>query len=154
VYIIASTAVVILLNLSIIPALDMAIFLQVGLLLLFAIFVFCAYFVVFPMGRYGPTDRLASVRKLQSLAESVAFKVSDLPEEYGTVRKLLFQIAEDLRYLTPLKGTKGVELEEKIAASLHFMGQYCDSAFEGGSATAFEREAKNLQALIRQRKML
>jgi hypothetical protein len=132
----------------------MAIFIQIGLFLLFAIFVFCAYFAVSLPGRYGQTDRLASVRKLQSLAESLAFKVSDLPEEYGSVRKLLFQIAEDLRYLTPLKGSKGIELEEKIAASLHFMGQYCDSAFEGGSVTAFEREAKNIQALIRQRKLL
>jgi hypothetical protein len=154
VYVVASSAVAALLNLSIIPALDVAVFMQVGLLLLFAIVVFCAYFAVFPVGRYGQADRLASVRKLRSLAESVAFKVSDLPEEYGIVRKLLFQIAEDLRYIAPLKGNKGIDLEEKIAASLHFMGQYCDSAFEGGSVTAFEREARNLQVLVRQRKLL
>jgi hypothetical protein len=154
-YIATSLAVVVLLNMRVIPLLGIAIIIQGGLILSYALFVYLATSgILAEAERYRPAERLASVKKLQSLAESAALKVSDLPEEYGAVRKTLGKIAEDLRYLTPLKGKDGLELEKKIMDCLHFIGQYCDSAFVGGSLPAFEQEVKNLQALVRQRKLL
>jgi hypothetical protein len=150
-YIILSIVLVILANVGIVLEIGIALIVQAVLLISFAVLAYVAYF---GGSGGGQADRLASIKKLQSLAAALDLKISDLPDEYSMVRKTLNQIIEDLRYLTPLKSKRSIELEEKILESLHFMGQYCDSAVLGGNASAFEREVKNLQILVRQRKAL
>jgi hypothetical protein len=150
-YIILSIVLVIFANVGVVVEIGIALVAQAILFVFFAALVYVAYF-----GGSGGTqaERFASIKKLQSLAAAVDLKVSDLPDEYSAVRKTLNQIIEDLRYLAPLKSKRSVELEKKIMDNLHFMGQYCDSAILGGNVLAFEREVKNLQALVRQRKAL
>lgn len=150
-YIILSIVLVILANVGVVVEIGIALVAQAILFVFFAALVYVAYFGGSGTGR---AERLASIKKLQSLAAAVDMKVSDLPDEYSTVRKTLNQIIEDLHYLAPLKSKRSVELEKKIMDNLHFMGQYCDSAMLGGNVSAFEREVKNLQALVRQRKTL
>ncbi|MDR1325134.1 MAG: hypothetical protein LBK00_03760 [Treponema sp.] len=150
-YIILSIVLVILANVGLVAEIGIALIAQAILFVSFAVLMYVAYF-----GGSGSSraERFASIKKLQSLTAALALKISDLPDEYSTVYKTLNQIIEDLRYLTPLKSKRSMELEEKIVESLHIMGQYCDSAMLGGSASAFECEIKNLQALVRQRKAL
>ncbi|MDR0636149.1 MAG: hypothetical protein LBF87_03630 [Treponema sp.] len=150
-YIIISIVLVILANVGVVVEIGIAFIAQAILFVFFAALVYVAYFGGSGTGR---AERLASIKKLQSLAAAVDLKISDLPNEYSIVHSSLNQIIEDLRYLTPLKSKRSVELEDKIMDNLHFLGQYCDSAMLGGNISAFEREIKNLQALVRQRKAL
>jgi hypothetical protein len=142
---------VILVNVGVVAEISVMLIAQAILFVFFAVLVYATYF---SGSGSSHAERLASIKKLQSLAAALDLKVSDLPDEYSAVRKTLNQIIDDLRYLAPLKSKRSMELEEKIVENLHFMGQYCDSAMLGGSASAFEREIKNLQALVRQRKAL
>ncbi|MDR2417914.1 MAG: hypothetical protein LBD79_02535 [Treponema sp.] len=149
-YIILSIVLVILVNGGVVAEFGVALVAQAVLFVFFMALVYVVYF-----GGPSQAERFASIKKLQSLAAALDMKVSDLPDEYSAVRKILSQINEDLRYLVPLKSKRSVELENKIVENLHFMGQYCDSAvLGGGNVSAFEREVKNLQALVRQRKAL
>jgi hypothetical protein len=150
-FIILSIVLVILANVGAVVVIGIAVIAQAILFVFFAALVYIAYF---GSSGGGQAERFASIKKLQSLTAALDLKVSDLPDEYSMVRKTLNQIIEDLRYLTPLKSKRSIELEEKIVEYLHFMGQYCDSAMLGGNASAFEREVKSLQVLVRQRKAL
>ena len=61
---------------------------------------------------------------------------------------------EDIKYLSPVGGGAGDDLETKILSSLNFLTELCDGLSSGLHPPALETEAKNLQMIIKQRKLL
>jgi hypothetical protein len=98
--------------------------------------------------------KLQYLTEMKSRAASLALKAGSLSSQYEQVQKALKQSSEDIRYLSPVDEEKSTELDLKIIDSIESLVQFCDAASEGGHPAAFDLETKELQMLIKERKLL
>lgn len=154
-YIIASIVVIILLS-SYTMSVSMAIIAQATLLFLFAV---NGYFALFTSShaRHVSVEEGAKQRfvvEIKSKAELLSLSADVLPVENESAREIIKQAAEDIKYISPLNDGAGDELELKIIISLNTLMELCNSAAGGGHPVALPAEAKKLQSLVRERKLL
>ena len=77
-----------------------------------------------------------------------------LPPEYEKAQRKLKQAIEDIRFIYPVNGGAGDELEWKIIQSLNIIAEYCGTIQSGGHTAALEDQADNLSILVKERKLL
>jgi hypothetical protein len=100
------------------------------------------------------TEKKLYLTEIKSKAASLTFKASDLPAAYEQIRKELTQTADDIRYISPVDGGNGMELELQILTSLDSLIQDCDSVSQGGRPIYLEDDTKKLRRLVKERKLL
>ncbi|GHV79480.1 hypothetical protein AGMMS49944_12710 [Spirochaetia bacterium] len=154
VYVIASIIVLVLLKYYL--TLNQAIIIQAILVFLFLLDVYFAYFAsahVASVAREVESKR-QYLTEIKSKAASLTLIVGNLPSQYEQVQKLINQVTDDIKYVSPVSGGAGTDAELQIISSLDNVKEYCDIACSGGNPASFESEVKKLQMLVKQRKLL
>jgi hypothetical protein len=153
-YIVLSILNIVLLT-TVIPF-TIALIAQAILLFLFFIDVYFAYFASDHVGSVAVQEAIKQhyVNDLKSKSQVLLLSVNGLPAEYEVPQKLLKQTIEDIKYLYPVDNGVGDELELKIIAALKSIAEMCDTISTGGNPSSLESGARNLQALVKQRKLL
>ncbi|MDR1399581.1 MAG: hypothetical protein LBJ41_06655 [Treponema sp.] len=153
-YIVASIVVIMLLSLYI--SMNMAIISQVVLLFLLAVNGYFALFASSYARRVSVEEgaKQQLISEIKSKALFLVLSADSLPAESGSVREIIKQATEDIKYISPLNDGAGDELELKIIISLNTLMELCNSAAGGGHPIALPAEVKKLQALVRERKLL
>jgi hypothetical protein len=133
-----------------------AVVVQAVLLFLFFIDVYFAYFASDHVGSVIAQEKIKQqyVNELKSKAQVLLLSVNGLSAEYEAPQKLLKQSIEDIKYIYPVDNTAGDELELKIIAALKSIAEMCDTVTSGGHPASLEPAARNLQALVKERKLL
>jgi hypothetical protein len=154
-YIVGSIGVIILLFLYI-TSVNTAIIAQAALLFLFAVNGYLALFASSYARRVSVEEdtKQQLLREIKSKARFLLLSADDLPAESGSVREIIKRAVEDIKYISPLNDGAGNELELKIIISLNTLAGLCDSAAGGGHPVALPAEAKKLQSLVMERKLL
>ncbi|GMO40085.1 MAG: hypothetical protein Ta2F_16150 [Termitinemataceae bacterium] len=154
-YIVISIVIIILLNTYHI-SFNMAVIVQAILVFLFAIDIYFSYFASTHVHNVAVEE--ANTRQYISDAKTKAanliLNVQGLTTEYEQIQKTILKSLEDIKYMSPVSGNAGTDLELKIIASINSLSQYCEMISEGGHPSKFENEANNLQLLIKQRKLV
>jgi low affinity Fe/Cu permease len=182
VYIVASIIVLVLLRTEIIPinqpvvsevieiiesylvpqepryylALNQAIIIQVILVFLFLLDVYFAYFAsahVASVAREVESKRLY-LTEIKNKAASLSLTAGSLPSQYEQVQRMIQQVTDDIKYISPVSAGAGADAELQIIASLDNLSDYCDIVSTGGSSVSFDTEVKKLQMIVKQRKLL
>jgi hypothetical protein len=97
-------------------------------------------------------DKLYALTEIKNKASLLALKAGSLPAEYGETRKLIKKSSDDIRYLSP--AGHSAETDSKIISVIERLSEICDNVSGGSHTASFEQEAKKLQALIAERKLL
>lgn len=153
-FIIASIVVIMLLS-SAAVSLSNAITIQAALLFLFAVCVYLGSVASSHSRQIGEEEhkKRQFITGLKARAQVLALSVNDLPVEYEGVRKTIKQTLEEIKYLFPVDELEGFDLEFKIMDALNSISDICDSG-TAGTAALLETEARRLQMLIKERKLL
>lgn len=155
-YILASIVVILLLSKGI--SLHVAIIVQAVILFLFGIDVYLACFASAHVRQVSIEEKNKAqyIAEIKSKAQILALSINSLPGEYENPQKILKQTMEDIKYLSPVKGDMGyeLELELKIIIALNTLSELCKDIATGGHPIGLESEAKHLQMLIKERKLL
>jgi len=61
---------------------------------------------------------------------------------------------DEIRYIYPVSGGTGNDLEMKIEKSLKTLSEICENIATGAHPTGFAAEAENLRMLVKERKLL
>ena len=155
-YIAVSVAVILLLVIANVIGFNAAIIIQAVLVFLFAINVYLAYFassharIVVAQ----ETGKQQYINQIKSKAQSLLLSVNRLSAEYGNAQKTLKQTIEDIKFIYPVDGGAGNDLELRILQSLNTISEYCDNIQTGAHTAALESEAENLRMLVKERKLL
>ena len=156
-YFVASAVVILLLleKSFISLPLNAAIVIQAILLFLFLITVYFAYFASSHTGKVAAEENTLRqyISDIKSKAQSLSLLADRLPAEEEKAKKTLKQTLEDIKYIYPVNGSAGRDLELKILRSLDMVSQLCGSVLQGAH-TALEPETLNLQMLVSERKTL
>jgi hypothetical protein len=133
-----------------------AIIAQAILLFAFLIDVYFAYFASDHVGRVAVQEKIKQqyVNELKSKSQILLLSVNELPAEYETSQQLLKQSIEDIKYIYPVDNAAGDELELKIIIALKSIAEMCDAVTTGGHPSSMESMARNLQAIVKERKLL
>ncbi|MDR1221116.1 MAG: hypothetical protein LBK73_16135 [Treponema sp.] len=159
-YIIASIIVIALLSNAVI-SLNKAVIGQAALLFLFAICVFLAFFASSHVRDAGEEERKKTqfTTGLKARAQILSLSASGLPTEYEAARTAILRTLEEIKYLSPVNGFEGFDLEFKIMDSLNSIADVCDDIAAGAQAVSdmsvsLETEARMLRMLVKERKLL
>jgi hypothetical protein len=135
---------------------NIALTIQAVILFLFLILVYFSYFVSGHIGSVAAQEAAKKhyVNQLKSKSQVLLISVNGLPAEYEAVQTLLKRSIEDMKYIYPVDNGAGDELELRIIAALRSIAEMCDTAAAGGSPSSLESSARNLQALVKERKLL
>ncbi|MDR2094787.1 MAG: hypothetical protein LBP76_04630 [Treponema sp.] len=154
-YIPLSIVVIFLLK-NFILSINAALIVQAVLLFLYALNIYFGYFASSHAVQVAEdeAEKKMYLTEIKSKAASLALKAGALPPEYEQIRKELKQTAEDIRYISPVDGGKGMELELQIVSSLDLLIQYCGAASQGSRHIYFEEETKKLRTIVKERKIL
>ncbi|MDR0376078.1 MAG: hypothetical protein LBH85_10245 [Treponema sp.] len=157
-YIIASIIVILLLSNAVI-SLNNAVVGQVALLFLFAVCLFLAFFASSHVREISEEERKKTqfITGLKARAQVLSLSASNLPAEYEAAKTATLRTLEEIKYLSPVNGFEGFDLEFKIMDSLNVISDICDSIAadaQSVSSVSLEREAKKLQTLVKERKLL
>ena len=154
VYIFASIVVIVLLSKGI--SVNAAIIIQGTLLFLFGIDVYFAYFASTHVQQVAAEENAKGqyITEIKSKSQVLALSVNNLSGEYENPQKILKQAIEDIKYLSPIKGDMYCEVELKIIIALNTISELCSSIATGGHPVSLESEAKQLQMLVKERKLL
>jgi hypothetical protein len=125
---------------------------------LFALLL-AVYFGIFASSHAGgvaaeEAGKLRPLTEIKNSAALLALKAGALPAEYEETRKSIKKSADDIRYLSPAGGNSGAETDLKILNVIERLNEICDTVSGGGHSASFEAEAKKLQALVMERKLL
>lgn len=155
-YIAASIGVIVLLVVANILSLNIAIIIQALLLFLFAINVYFACFASSHAVRViaDEAGKQQYINQLKSKAQSLLLSVNRLPAEYEKPQKILQQSIDDIRYISPVDGGAGSDLELRILQSLNTFAEICDGVSAGAHPASLDHEAEKLQMLVKERKLL
>jgi hypothetical protein len=155
IYILASIGVIYLLKYQDL-FLNTAILIQAVLLFLFFIDIYFAYFASAHAREVEAKEQTLRqyISEIKSQARVLSLSAETLPPEFEGAKKTIQQALEDIQYLSPVGGGAGDDLETKILSSLNFLTELCDGLSSGLHPPALETEAKNLQMIIKQRKLL
>ena len=151
----ASIVVIVLLRTFII-SFRLALVIQMILLFFFAILVYYGYF------SHSHADYVEArehnqrhyLREMKEIAVSLEARIPNLPQGTAEVQKLMKRTLEDIRFISPIENDRGTDLEIKIIDTLRTIEQYWDILIEGGNISALDKDIRNLQMLIRERKSL
>ena len=129
---------------------------QCILLFLFFIDVYFAYFASSHVSGVAASEKVKQhyVHELKAKAQVLLLTVKNLPAEYEAAQKLISGAIEDCKYIYPVDNGAGDELELKIIASLRSIEELCGTITGGGHSMDLEKEAHNLQAFVKERKLL
>lgn len=156
VYIIASTAVIILLKTVPAFTFNIAIVVQSILVFLFLIVIYISFFAVSRTVRVAEEEK--AIRRptgdIKAKALSLALSADRLGSEYEKAQKILKAAFDDIKYLSPVNNNAGNEVEEKIFRSLLVLEELCGNVHQGAHPGTLETEASKLQMLVKERKLL
>jgi hypothetical protein len=99
-------------------------------------------------------DKLRPLTEIKNKSALLALKAGSLSAEYEETRKLIKKSADDIRYLSPAGGNSGAETDLKILNVIERLDEICGTVSGGGHSASFEAEAKKLQSLVMERKLL
>jgi hypothetical protein len=155
VYIPVSIVIITLLQFFII-SLNVALVVQSVAVFAFLLVIYFGYFASSHVGNVAAEEanKLQYLAEMKNKAASLVLKAGSLPGEYEGVRKLIGQSADDIRYLSPVDENKSAETDLKILNVVGNLLEFCDTASEGGHPVSFEGDAKKLQMLVKERKLL
>jgi len=155
-YIVASIAVIILLTKTNFLSVNIAVIIQAVLLFIFLIDVYFAYFAVSHIGNVAAqeAEKQQYITLIKSKAQVLLLSVNKLPAEYENTQKILKQVFDDIKYTYPVNGGVGDELESKILHSLETISEHLSGIQSGAYPAALEKDALNLQTLVKERKIL
>ena len=155
-YITASIGVIVLLAVVKIIPVNIAVIIQAVLLFLFAIDIYLAYFASSHIGGVDAQEAAMQqhINQLKPKAQSLLLSVNRLPAEYEKAQKNLKQSIEDIRYIYPVSGGAGDDLELRILQSLNILSELCGGVSAGTHPVSLEQEAEKLQMLVKERKLL
>lgn len=155
-YIAASIAVIIMLATVKIITLNTAVIIQAILFFLFLVDVYMAYFASSHISKVAGEDAIKQqyISQIKPKAQVLSLEVNSLPAEYENTQKILRQTLEDLKYIYPVNGGTGDELEIQIIQTLNTLSELCGDISSGGHPAALEPEAEKLHMLIKKRKLL
>ena len=154
-YIIASVVIILLLTRNTIN-LNTAIIVQSILLFLFAISIYLSFFASSHVRRVAEEESYKQqyTNQLKHRAQSLLLSVNKLPAEYEKAQNTLKQVIEEIRYIYPVDGGAGADLEQQIIKSLNILSEYCNNIQGGAHTAALDNEAENLRILVKERKLL
>ena len=155
-YIAASVAIILLLKNSPAFSLNTAIIIQAILLFLFFIDVYFAYFASSHVQSVAAeeAEKQRFISQIKSKAQVLSLSLNRLPAEYENAQKTLMQTVEDIKYIYPVNGSAGGNLEQLILISLNTLSELADDILSGAHSVSLESEAANLQTLVKERKLL
>jgi len=155
-YVIASTVVIILL--LTVPQLTvrMSIVIQSILLFLFSIVIYFSYFASSKIASVAAEEsgKQRYTNELKPKAQSLLLSVNQLPAEYEKAQNTLKQALEDIRYIYPVNGNAGSDLELRIMQSLNIVSELCGDISDGANTASLEKQAEKLLMLVKERKLL
>ena len=153
-YIAASITVILLLAKFYILSLNLAVVIQAVLIFLFLVNLFFAYFASTHVGKVASQEagKQQYLNQIKSKAQVLLLTVNKLSAEYEKPQKILKQAFDDIRYTYPVDADN--ELELKILRSLGTVSELLEGIQSGAHPAALESEALNLQALVKERKLL
>jgi hypothetical protein len=154
-YLVASFVVIRLVRSSTI-SFNTAVIIQAVLVFVFAIDVYFAYFASSHARDVAGEE--ASKRhylsEIKSKAASLALAAGSLPSEYEQVQKTIRAAADDIRYLSPVDHMGALDVELEILSTLDTLSLCCDAVARKGQPMSFEEDARKLQTLVKQRKLV
>lgn len=153
-YIAASITVIILLKAAFVISLTVAVIIQAVLLFLFLVDVYFAYFAADHVSAVAVEEagKQQYLTRIKSKAQVLQLSIEKfLPE---SAQKILKRTLDDIKYLSPVNGGAGGDLEVKILQSLDALSEISGGIHSGGNLAALEPESENLQALVNERKLL
>jgi hypothetical protein len=161
-YCAASIAVIVMLVRYQIISLNQAIVIQSVLLFIFLINLYFAYFAASHVRGVAAEEAVKQqyIKQLKPKAQVLSLSVGKLPLEYEKAQKILKQAIEDIRYIYPVDGGAGGDLEQQIMQSLNNISQLCGGVSAGmpsvakPSPVSLETESEKLRMLVKERKML
>jgi len=155
-YIAASVVIIILLIKAYVISLNTAIIIQAVLLFLFFVDVYGAYFAGSHVRAVATEEagKQQFLARIKSKARDLQLSVDRLPVEYEKAQKILKQALDDIKYIYPVNGGVGSDLELKIIQLLDTLAELADGISSGAHPSALESEAENLQMLVNKRKLL
>jgi hypothetical protein len=154
-YIPASIIVIVLLVKVSIP-INTAIIIQAVLVFFFAIDIYLGYFANFHTVSVAreESSMMRHLTKIKSKALSLSLAAGELSPKYEDTRKILKQALDDIKYITPVQNDAGTDLETRIISALDSISDSCAFMMEGVFTSTFEDDVNELQALVKERKLL
>jgi len=155
-YIAASAAVIILFVPAQLISLNIAIIIQAVLLFIFLVIVFFAFFASSHVGKVAVEEAVKQqyLNQIKPKAQALLLSVDKFPAQYEKIQKTLKQAIDDIKYIYPVDGGAGDELELRIMQSLKTISELCDGILMRGHSVALETEAEKLLMLVKERKLL
>ena len=154
-YLAASLAIILLISLPIF-SLYLAIVAQAVLVFLLFVVIHLAYFSSSHVRNVAAKEggKLHYIRQIKSKAQALSLSADRLPADYEDAQRTLRRTLEDIKYIYPVNRDAGSDLEQKILRSLDMLSELSDNIQSGAHTVALEREAVNLQMLVKERKLL
>jgi len=136
--------------------LNVFIILQSILLFLFAVSMYFAYFASAHVGKVALEEvgKQQHINRIKPKAQALLLAVNGLPGEHEKTQATLKQALEDIRYIYPVDGGAGSELELQILRSLDTVSELCGGVSDGARPISLEAEADRLRMLVKERKLL
>jgi hypothetical protein len=129
---------------------------QCILLFLFFVDVYFAYFASGHVSSVAREEKQKQqyTNELKAKAQTLLLRVRALPVEYAEAQKQISMAIEECKYIYPIDNGAGDVLELKIIAALQSIEEICASIASGGRPTDLEQTARNLQMLVKERKLI
>jgi hypothetical protein len=152
-YLFASIIILALVSANII-SLTASVIAQAVMLFFFAVDVYFAFLSSQHVENVAVEEKtkLQYISEIKNKARITAIAVQGLPSQFANEQKIISQTFEEIKYISPARG--GEDLEEQIMFALNLIAELCESASSGATPSGFEKAARNLQTLVKQRKLL
>ncbi|MDR2869823.1 MAG: hypothetical protein LBV04_05175 [Deferribacteraceae bacterium] len=147
-YIIASVAVILLLN---VISLSMAVIIQAILLFLFLIVLYLALFASAYIAEQG--DISSHLNEIKAKAKQLSLQVGKLPAEYAAAKTLLQKAIDDIAYISPLESANN--LEQQLLSNIDTIAAMLERSPNAAiNPSELEQKADSLLDKVRERKAL
>jgi len=155
-YIVASVAVIILLAVAQIISINIAITIQAVLLFIFIVIIYFAHFASSHAESAAAKEagKQQYLKQIKPKAHALLLSIDKFPAQYEKTQKTLKQAIDDIKYIYPVDGGAGDDLELQIMQSLNIVSELCGSISTGGHPVSPETEAEKLLTLVKERKLL
>jgi uncharacterized SAM-binding protein YcdF (DUF218 family) len=157
VYTFVSIGLILLLKFSVgLINVKVALVIQSIIVFLFLVNIYFAYFANFHAAKVasGENQQRQYLEQLKDLAASLALKAGSCPEGKEEFQKKIKKAAEDIRYISPVAGGRGTELETRLIDKTRLIGEMWDTLLSGGDSPQIRAEINSLDLLIKERKQL
>jgi hypothetical protein len=150
----AASVVLIALLANNIIAFNAAVIAAAVLLFIFALDVYFAFFTSEYVTNVAKEEKvkLQYISEIKTRAQIVSLSVKSLPARYENENKILVSAFEEIKYISPAPG--GEDLELKIISALNKILELCNAVSGGGAPSGLDSAARELQMLVKERKLL